>query len=326
MVAVAGVAVAGRLAVAAASTGKRYNLAFGVQAMNLFNNVDLSSPSGTLTSQRFGQSTQFAGRPFTSNSATATDFVADVVQLLDEFELKTATTKGAERIRFRLRSFAVCLCYVVEDLVRFDPVVEVFLEGLPAGVVLVLAGGGVHGEFGGAADEAGLEHEGQGAVELDGLQFGGAGAFEGFGVGAVAGHAVVQAGSAGNEAFGLGVVLAVDEAHELVHEVAVEPGWAEGVLGDDPAWGEDGEVDVGGAGDLAGRGEDGVDGGVGVVEGDGVDAVEAGEVVFAGGVVAVPGDDVEWGVVEVGGPEIALEFGDDLEGARCRGRRRRRGG
>lgn len=52
------------------STGKRYNLAFGVQAMNLFNNVDLSSPSGTLTSPRFGQSTQLAGRPFTSNSAT----------------------------------------------------------------------------------------------------------------------------------------------------------------------------------------------------------------------------------------------------------------
>ena len=52
-----------------------------------------------------------------------------------------------------------------------------------------------------------------------------------------------------------------------------------------------------------------------MVEADGVDAVEAGEVVFAGGVVAVPGDDVERGVVEVGGPEIAEELGDDLEGA-----------
>ena len=41
---------------------------------------------------------------------------------------------------------------------------EVLFEGLPAGVVLVLAGGGVHGEFGGAADETGFEHEGQGAV------------------------------------------------------------------------------------------------------------------------------------------------------------------
>lgn len=52
-----------------ANTGHRYNLAFGVQAFNLFNNVDLSTPNGTLTSQQFGQSTQLAGNPFTSNSA-----------------------------------------------------------------------------------------------------------------------------------------------------------------------------------------------------------------------------------------------------------------
>ncbi len=52
-----------------------------------------------------------------------------------------------------------------------------------------------------------------------------------------------------------------------------------------------------------------------MVKADGVDAVEAGKVVFAGGVVAVPGDDVEGGVIEVGGPEIAEELGDDLEGA-----------
>jgi len=50
-------------------TGKRYNLAFGVQILNLFNNLDLSTPNGTLTSQQFGKSTQLAGRPFTSNSA-----------------------------------------------------------------------------------------------------------------------------------------------------------------------------------------------------------------------------------------------------------------
>lgn len=192
--------------------------------------------------------------------------------------------------------------------------VEILFEGLPAGVVLVLTGGRVHGEFCWTGYEAGFEHEGQCAFEFDGLEFGCAGTVEGFGIGAVAGHAVVEAGSAGGEAFGFGVVLTVDEAHELVHEVAVEPWWAEGVFGDDPAWWEDGEVDVGGAGDLAGRGEDGVDGWVGVVEGDGVDAVEAGEIVFAGSVVAVPGDDVEWGVIEVGGPEVAEEFGHDLEG------------
>jgi hypothetical protein len=53
----------------AGSTGKRYNLAFGVQVLNLFNNEDLSTPNGTLTSQNFGRSTQLAGRPFTTNSA-----------------------------------------------------------------------------------------------------------------------------------------------------------------------------------------------------------------------------------------------------------------
>jgi hypothetical protein len=51
------------------STGRRYNLAFGVQVLNLFNNQDLSTPIGTLTSQNFGRSTQLAGRPFTTNSA-----------------------------------------------------------------------------------------------------------------------------------------------------------------------------------------------------------------------------------------------------------------
>ena len=38
-----------------------------------------------------------------------------------------------------------------------------------------------------------------------------------------------------------------------------------------------------------------------MVEADGVDAVEAREVVFAGCVVAMPGDYVERGVAEVGG-------------------------
>jgi hypothetical protein len=52
-----------------ASTGKRFNLMFGVQIMNLFNNEDLSTPNGTLGSQKFGLSTQLAGRPFTGTSA-----------------------------------------------------------------------------------------------------------------------------------------------------------------------------------------------------------------------------------------------------------------
>jgi hypothetical protein len=51
------------------STGRRYNLSFGVQALNVFNDANVSTPNGTLTSQQFGVSTQLAGRPYTGNSA-----------------------------------------------------------------------------------------------------------------------------------------------------------------------------------------------------------------------------------------------------------------
>jgi len=85
---------------------------------------------------------------------------------------------------------------------------EVLLQSLPAGVVLMLTSGCVHCELCGAADEASFEHEGESAFEFDGLQVGGAGAGEGFGIRAVATHAVVQAGTTRDEAFGFGVVFA----------------------------------------------------------------------------------------------------------------------
>jgi len=51
------------------NTGRRYNFAIGVQAFNIFNNVDVSTPNAQLTSQQFGVSTQLEGRPFTTPSA-----------------------------------------------------------------------------------------------------------------------------------------------------------------------------------------------------------------------------------------------------------------
>ncbi len=51
------------------NTGRRYNFAIGVQGLNIFNDVDLSTPNGQLTSQQFGRSTQLEGRPFTTSSA-----------------------------------------------------------------------------------------------------------------------------------------------------------------------------------------------------------------------------------------------------------------
>jgi hypothetical protein len=51
------------------STGKHYNFALGLQVQNLFNNKDLATPNGTLNSQLFGEQTQLAGGPYTTNAA-----------------------------------------------------------------------------------------------------------------------------------------------------------------------------------------------------------------------------------------------------------------
>ncbi len=53
----------------AASSGKRYNLALGAQAQNLFNDANLSTPVGVLSSPSFGQSTSVAGFPFAAGAA-----------------------------------------------------------------------------------------------------------------------------------------------------------------------------------------------------------------------------------------------------------------
>lgn len=178
----------------------------------------------------------------------------------------------------------------------------------------MLQQGGVQCEFCRPANEAGLEHKGQSALQFDWLEFRRGGAVEGFGVGAVAGHAIVEAGASGDEALGFGVVFALNEAHEFVHEIAVEPGGTEGVFGHHPAWRKEDEVHVCGSGDFAWRGEDGENAGIRVVETYGVDRVEAGKIVFVGSVIAVPGDNIERGVIEVGCPEASLKFCDNLEG------------
>jgi hypothetical protein len=51
------------------STGRKYNLAVGLQVQNLFNNQDLANPVAVLSSSKFGQSTQVSGGPYTTNSA-----------------------------------------------------------------------------------------------------------------------------------------------------------------------------------------------------------------------------------------------------------------
>jgi uncharacterized membrane protein YgcG len=51
------------------STGKRYNVALGLQVQNVFGNNDLSTPNGVLSSPQFGQSTALQGGPYTTQSA-----------------------------------------------------------------------------------------------------------------------------------------------------------------------------------------------------------------------------------------------------------------
>jgi hypothetical protein len=51
------------------NTGKRYNLTFNAQALNLFNIINVAPPTGTVGSPEFGRSNALAGQIFSSNSA-----------------------------------------------------------------------------------------------------------------------------------------------------------------------------------------------------------------------------------------------------------------
>ncbi len=61
-----------------AQSSHRYNLAFSVQALNLFNNVNLANPVAVLTapvSPQFGESNALAGQIFSSSTATRRIFL-----------------------------------------------------------------------------------------------------------------------------------------------------------------------------------------------------------------------------------------------------------
>ncbi len=55
-----------------ASTGRRYTLNLGAQAMNIFNIVPYLPPISTLSNAQFGRYTSLAGRPFSSSNAVRT--------------------------------------------------------------------------------------------------------------------------------------------------------------------------------------------------------------------------------------------------------------
>ena len=153
--------------------------------------------------------------------------------------------------------------------------------------------------------EAGLEHEAHGVVQLLGLQLRVRRALEGVLVGPVRQHHVVQGHAARNEALGLGIVLAIDVAHQLGHDVLVVPGRAEGVLGHHPAFAEEDEIDIRGPLHARGRGQHGEDRRVGVIEQDRAHGAIGPQVVFHRRVIAMPGHHVERAVPDLGFMELA---------------------
>ena len=54
---------------------RRYNLSFSVQALNLFNDINLAPPTGTLGTPNFGKSDALAGQIYSSGSASRRIFL-----------------------------------------------------------------------------------------------------------------------------------------------------------------------------------------------------------------------------------------------------------
>src|SRR6185436_12643680 len=91
----------------------------------------------------------------------------------------------------------------------------------------------------------GLEHEGHGVGQLRRLELAFAGMFEGELIRSMGQHAIVQRDAARQKPLRLGIIDAVDQAHELRHQIAMVPGWPERILSHLPAFGKDDEIDIG---------------------------------------------------------------------------------
>jgi len=57
------------------AVNRRYNLSFSVQALNLFNDINLAPPTGTLGTPNFGKSNALAGQIYSSGSASRRIFL-----------------------------------------------------------------------------------------------------------------------------------------------------------------------------------------------------------------------------------------------------------
>src|SRR6185436_2677549 len=123
----------------------------------------------------------------------------------------------------------------------FSPASCVASKTIPDLVVVPLQLARAHRKPGRPPDVARLPHESERVLDLVRLQLGVGRALESREIRAVRRHAVVYRDAPGREAFGLGVVHAVHQAHQFAHHVAVEPRRPERIFGDLPARREDDE-------------------------------------------------------------------------------------
>ena len=123
---------------------------------------------------------------------------------------------------------------------------------LPTLIIIALQLRRLQREARGTNHAAGFEHEGHGVFDtMDLTQIRVTCFVEGFRIGPVAAHAIVQTRAAGGKAGRFRVVHAMDQAHELAGDIAMEPGWAEGVFHRQNAWRKYHEVDRINAGCVA---------------------------------------------------------------------------
>src|SRR5690606_6929636 len=123
----------------------------------------------------------------------------------------------------------------------------------------------------------------------------------------------MQACTARQEAIDLCVVYALDQAHEFAGNVAMKPGWAKGVFSHKYARRKHDHVDIGTARHVGRRCQHGENAWIRVIKADRAYGVEAPQVVFVWSVVAVPGNDIKWGMVHGCTPQSACKFCDQFK-------------
>src|ERR1700693_480982 len=121
------------------------------------------------------------------------------------------------------------------EVLSWPPRIEVLLQVAPAVDVALLQLRQVGCVSRALLGDAGSEHEGHRPLKPVRLQLNVARLLKSGSVRAMWQHAVVKGKAAGNETFRLGVIAAIDQPHELTHDVHVVPGWPEGILGHGPA-------------------------------------------------------------------------------------------